>query len=53
MFQLVDEGFFVTAAVAVEQGMELGAVVEMGQVGYFVQDNEPCKVAGEKHDVVG
>ena len=47
------EVFFVAASVLVAQGVELGGMVHVGQVGQFVADDVTDERFGQEHEVAG
>ena len=51
--QLAFQGFFLAIAVPVAQGVELGGVVHVGEVGQLVADDVTDKRFGQEHEVAG
>ena len=53
MAELLLEVFFMAASVLVTQGVELGGMVHVGQVGKFVADDVTDERFGQEHEVAG
>ena len=51
--ELFFEFFFLAAAILVAQGVELGGVVHVGEVGQLVTDDVAHKGLGQEHEVAG
>ena len=51
--QLAFQFFFFSAAVLVAQGVELGGVVHVGEVGQLVADDIAHQGLGQEHEVAG
>ena len=51
--QLAFQFFFFSAAVLVAQGVELGRVVHVGEVGQLVADDVAHQGLGQEHEVAG
>ena len=49
--QLAFQGFFLAIAVLVAQGVELGGVVHVGEVGQLVADDVAHQRLGQEHEV--
>ena len=53
MAELLLEVFFMAASVLVTQGVELGGMVHVGQVGKLVADDVTDERFGQEHEVAG
>ena len=51
--QLLLQGFFLVVGVLVDQGVELGGVVHVGEVGQLVADNVADQSLGQEHEIAG
>ena len=51
--ELFFQFFFLAVAVLVAQGVELGGVVHVGEVGQFVADDVADELLGQEHEVAG
>lgn len=51
--QLTFQFLFLTVAVLVAQGMELGGMVHVGEVRQFVADDVADELLGQEHEVAG
>ena len=53
MAELLLEVFFMAASVLVTQGVELGGMVHVGEMGQLVADDVTDERFGQEHEVAG